>query len=46
MMQLTRRNVPAGTAATALATGGAALDAAPPAGKEAPSYYRSKVGDL
>ena len=46
MMQLTRRNVPAGTAATALAAGGAALAAAPPAGKQAPSYYRSRIGDL
>jgi glyoxylase-like metal-dependent hydrolase (beta-lactamase superfamily II) len=46
MMQLTRRSVLSGTAATALATSGAAFAAAPPAGKQAPSYYRSKVGDL
>ena len=45
MTQLTRRNMLAGTVATgALATSGAAFGAAPPAGKQAPSYYRSKVG--
>jgi glyoxylase-like metal-dependent hydrolase (beta-lactamase superfamily II) len=44
MMQLTRRHVLAGTAA--LAASGAALAAAPPAGKQAPSYYRARIGDL
>ena len=44
MMQLTRRHVLAGTAA--LAASGPALAAAPPAGKQAPSYYRARIGDL
>src|SRR5262247_4382066 len=47
-MQLTRRSIMTGVAAAAvapLALGRPAHAAAPPAGKQAPAYYRYKVGD-
>ena len=47
-MQLTRRSIMTGVAAAAvapLACGRPAHAAAPPAGKQAPAYYRYKVGD-
>jgi glyoxylase-like metal-dependent hydrolase (beta-lactamase superfamily II) len=49
MSQLTRRSVLAGAAAAsvaALAAPTPASAAAPPAGKQAPSFYRSKLGDF
>src|SRR5262245_65409179 len=48
MTDLTRRTLLAGAAAAAAAPFAAtspARAAAPPAGKQAPSYYRYKVGD-
>src|SRR5262245_14570406 len=48
MGELTRRNIMAGAAAVAvapLAFGRTAHAAAPPAGKQAPAFYRYKVGD-
>jgi glyoxylase-like metal-dependent hydrolase (beta-lactamase superfamily II) len=47
MIELTRRHVLAGTAAASLTPFGTPADAAaPPAGKQAPNYYRSKLGDF
>ena len=49
MTQLTRRTVLTGAAAAsvaALAGPNATQAAAPPAGKQAPSFYRSKLGDF
>ena len=49
MMQLTRRSALLGTAAAAIAPYAAvdlAMAAAPAAGKQAPGFYRYKVGDI
>jgi glyoxylase-like metal-dependent hydrolase (beta-lactamase superfamily II) len=49
MTELTRRHLFAGAAATAfvpLTTDGPALAAAPPVGKQAPGFYRFKVGSM
>src|SRR6188472_1888921 len=49
MMQLTRRSALLGTAAAAIAPYAAvdlAMAAAPTAGKQAPGFYRYKIGDI
>jgi glyoxylase-like metal-dependent hydrolase (beta-lactamase superfamily II) len=46
MIELTRRSMMGAAAAAAVAAPSAARAAAPPAGKQAPAFYRYKVGDI